>query len=382
MGVQAEEELRRRRIQARQIALSGLGHLTSFAILVLSRRTGLASYSDLLLVGVFGFVAAGVAALYGLARTGLHRALFPWDPHWVYVPLVFTAVAINLQMLVAPAVRWVLLHGWLAALAMASGYVRSAPAVGLTVGMSGLYLAWATQLPGTGVTRELIPVLNVMASAWILAVVSERLRARRREVRELTERLREANQRLAELAIRDPLTDAFNRRYLEEQLALEVERSRRSAKPLVVAMMDLDGFKHYNDTYGHLAGDQVLRLAAAAMRASVRKGDLVARYGGDEFAVVLVEVDLQNALQVLERIRGAVASLRLAGGEVGFPRGITLSVGAAGFPRDGSTAQELLSRADQALYRAKSLGGNRIELAGTAEDPCGADPGGGMALAY
>ncbi|MDR7568814.1 MAG: hypothetical protein QN143_10635, partial [Armatimonadota bacterium] len=100
MGVQAEEELRRRRIQARQIALSGLGHLTSFAILVLSRRTGLASYSDLLLVGVFGFVAAGVAALYGLARTGLHRALFPWDPHWVYVPLVFTAVAINLQMLV------------------------------------------------------------------------------------------------------------------------------------------------------------------------------------------------------------------------------------------------------------------------------------------
>jgi diguanylate cyclase (GGDEF)-like protein len=193
--------------------------------------------------------------------------------------------------------------------------------------------------------------------------------------------LREANQRLAELALRDPLTDAFNRRYLEEQLALEVERSRRSGKSLVVAMMDLDGFKHYNDTHGHLAGDHVLRLAAAAMRASVRRGDLVARYGGDEFAVVLTDIAPEDALQVLERIRSAVGSLRLGGGEAGSSRGIALSVGAACFPQDGGTARELLRRADEALYRAKSLGGNRVEFAGAPGDPCGRTPGNGLAFA-
>lgn len=375
-----DEELWRRRIQARQIAFSGLGHLSGFLILLLVRHAGLASFSDLALLGVAALGGGGTAILYGLARTGLHRVLFPWDPHWVYIPLAFTVLLLNAQMLLAPAARWLLIHGWLAALAMASGYVRFLPAVGLTAAMGGLYLAWATRLPETTVIRELLPVLNVGVSAWILALVSERVRARRREVRELTEQLREVNRRLAEMALRDPLTDAFNRRYLEEQLALEVERARRSGKPLVVAMMDLDGFKYYNDTHGHLAGDEVLRLAAAAMRASVRRGDLVARYGGDEFAVVLVDISPQDALRVLERIRNAVASLRLAGGE--FSGGVTLSVGAAGFPRDGSTAQELLSRADQALYRAKSLGGDRVELAGAAEDPCGSPPGDGIALAY
>ncbi|MCS7172242.1 MAG: GGDEF domain-containing protein [Armatimonadetes bacterium] len=375
-----DEELWRRRIQARQIAFSGLGHLSGFLILLLVRHAGLASFSDLALLGVAALGGGGTAILYGLARTGLHRVLFPWDPHWVYIPLAFTVLLLNAQMLLAPAARWLLIHGWLAALAMASGYVRFLPAVGLTAAMGGLYLAWATRLPETTVIRELLPVLNVGVSAWILALVSERVRARRREVRELTEQLREVNRRLAEMALRDPLTDAFNRRYLEEQLALEVKRARRSGKPLVVAMMDLDGFKYYNDTHGHLAGDEVLRLAAAAMRASVRRGDLVARYGGDEFAVVLVDISPQDALRVLERIRNAVASLRLAGGE--FSGGVTLSVGAAGFPRDGSTAQELLSRADQALYRAKSLGGDRVELAGAAEDPCGSPPGDGIALAY
>lgn len=379
--VEQDEERRRRSIQARQIAFSGLGHLTALVILLLSRHVGLASFPDLALAGVFGFAAAGVAALYGLARTGLHRILFPWDPHWVYVPLTFTVAVVNLQMLLAPAVRWVLIHSWLAALAMASGYVRFLPAVGLTATMIGVYLAWATRLPGTTAVQEFIPVLNVAAFAWILAMVSERMRARRREVRELAEQLREANQRLAELALRDPLTDAFNRRYLEEQLALEVERSQRSGKSLVVAMMDLDGFKHYNDTHGHLAGDHVLRLAAAAMRASVRRGDLVARYGGDEFAVVLTDIAPQDALQVLERIRSAVGSLRLTGREAGSSRGITLSVGAACFPKDGGTAQELLRRADEALYRAKSLGGNRVEFAGAPGDPCGRTPGNGLAFA-
>ncbi|MDR7415875.1 MAG: GGDEF domain-containing protein [Armatimonadota bacterium] len=378
--VEQDEERRRRSIQARQIALSGIGHLSGFVILLLIRHVGLASFSDLALVGVAGLGGGGIAALYGLARTGLHRVLFPWDRHWVYVPLAFTIVLLNLQMLLAPAARWLLIHGWLAALAMASGYVRFLPALGLTAAMGGMYLAWAIHLPGTTGVRELLPVLNVGVSAWILAMVSERVRARRLEVRGLTEQLREANQRLAEMALRDPLTDAFNRRYLEEQLTLEVERARRSGKSLVVAMMDLDGFKQYNDTHGHLAGDHVLRLAAAAMRASVRRGDLVARYGGDEFAVVLVDIAPQDALQVLERIRNAVASLRLADGE--SARRITLSVGAARFPGDGGTAQELLSRADEALYRAKSGGGNRVEFAGVTGDPCGPTPGNGMAFAY
>ncbi len=128
-------------------------------------------------------------------------------------------------------------------------------------------------------------------------------------------------------------------------------------------MADVDGFKDYNDTYGHPAGDEVLKKVAGILVASTRAGDCSARYGGEEFAVLLPDTVGEAALEVAERIRSRVARQEFPG------RKITLSVGLAEFPRDGDTAERLIASADAALYAAKREGKNRIVRAGQREAP-------------
>ncbi len=184
-------------------------------------------------------------------------------------------------------------------------------------------------------------------------------------LREGREELEAANRELERLAVTDALTGLYNRRLLMETMVHEIQRSRRTEQPFGVLMMDLDGFKTFNDSYGHQAGDRVLVMVAQVLRESVRVMDTVARYGGEEFVVVLPETDLAGAADTAERIRSAVASRTLSMEEMEV--GVTVSIGVAEYPDDGETVEAVIASADQVLYRAKEAGRNCVVL--TRADP-------------
>ena len=172
-------------------------------------------------------------------------------------------------------------------------------------------------------------------------------------------RLREA---LRNESIRDPLTGLFNRRYLEETLQREIRRSVRSEQSLGVLMLDLDHFKKFNDTYGHDAGDAVLRETATFLSKSVRAEDVVCRFGGEEFVIILPVADLHATQARGEKIRSKLRELTVLhqGQSLGM---ITASIGVAALPEHGTSPSALLEAADSALYRAKREGRDRVVLA-------------------
>lgn len=173
--------------------------------------------------------------------------------------------------------------------------------------------------------------------------------------------LKQQSDLLRRMAWIDGLTGVANRRQFDERLAREWQRCRRGGRPLSVAIIDIDFFKPYNDTYGHLAGDDCLRRVAATIaQALTRPGDLVARTGGEEFTCLLPEVDLAGARVVAERIERAVRAMEIphSASESG---GVTISVGIASAAPDSDEAAEgLLACADRGLYRAKSAGRGRV----------------------
>jgi len=171
------------------------------------------------------------------------------------------------------------------------------------------------------------------------------------------------------LADRDPLTGFYNHRFLHERLGEEVVRSQRARRALSVLMLDLDDFKLVNDTFGHLFGDRVLTWTAELIRSTLRASDVPARYGGDEFAIILPETDADEARVAAERIVAAFREQAFVSASRG-PVPIGASIGAATFPADGRTATELIAAADLALYRVKRDGGN--DAAG-ARDPGSTD---------
>jgi diguanylate cyclase (GGDEF)-like protein len=174
-----------------------------------------------------------------------------------------------------------------------------------------------------------------------------------------------ANFRLREVmrqqSSRDPLTDLYNRRFMEESLYRELRRSARETGGIGVLMLDLDRFKALNDTYGHATGDVALRTIADFLKGAIRAEDIACRYGGEEFVVILPKASLADAVQRAEALR---VGLRSIGDEpaVHVPT-ITISIGVAAFPDHGSTGDELLAAADRALYRAKAQGRDRVAVA-------------------
>lgn len=206
----------------------------------------------------------------------------------------------------------------------------------------------------------------------ILGAVAGRMRTLRRRVvdqeRLVEQRTRElaaANVRLEELAIRDELTGVANRRRFDQALAGEWRRCARFGRPVSVIMVDLDDFKRYNDTFGHLEGDRCLRHAAAAMAGVVsRPGDLFARYGGEEFTALLPETSSRAAASVAERMRATVEALAVPRPGLDPPPRVTVSIGVATrVPADGDDADTVVKAADEALYRAKAEGKNRVVVA-------------------
>lgn len=158
------------------------------------------------------------------------------------------------------------------------------------------------------------------------------------------------------LAITDPLTGLYNFRYLSGMLERELSKTRRYSRVLSAAILDLDDFKTVNDTYGHQAGDALLKAVARVLMTQVRQADMVVRYGGEEFCIVFPETTKQAALRVAEKLRRAVSFIRLPE----YPEvRTTVSIGISAFPEDSEDQTDLLKKADQAMYRAKAAGKNR-----------------------
>jgi diguanylate cyclase (GGDEF)-like protein len=179
-----------------------------------------------------------------------------------------------------------------------------------------------------------------------------------------THELETLNARLSDLAITDGLTGLHNHRHFRERLSLEMERSNRTGLPLSVLMIDVDHFKIYNDRNGHMAGDNALRGVSKILQHGRRANDIVARYGGEEFAIILLDVGKQAAREVGDRICAQVAEFPFEFGGSQPLGKLTISLGVASFPDDGSEPALVLSAADRALFAAKSGGRNTVRVAG------------------
>jgi len=182
--------------------------------------------------------------------------------------------------------------------------------------------------------------------------------------------LQQAMEQIEQLARTDPLTGLANRRHFDELFARERERATRLGSPISAIAVDLDHFKRVNDQYGHAAGDQVLEAVANCFRHHLRPYDVIARFGGEEFVILVPGATLEQACQIAERLRSAIRGIRIEG----IPR-VTSSFGVAGF-ETGESAESFLARADEALYRAKHGGRDRVERAGGGVERAVAEVGG------
>ncbi|TFW03291.1 sensor domain-containing diguanylate cyclase [Oxalobacteraceae bacterium OM1] len=198
--------------------------------------------------------------------------------------------------------------------------------------------------------------------AWIGGYIGN-LRRKQRETNEQLERALAENLRALEVirtqATCDELTGLYNRRYMLERLQEACARAVREGTPLCLLVLDVDFFKRINDTAGHVVGDRVLSACAASIRRAVRSNDVVARWGGEEFIVLMPAANLASLGEAMERIRRSVASLDYLA--FGLEAPVTVSIGGAELQKDESI-EELLSAADHALYRAKQGGRNRVEM--------------------
>jgi diguanylate cyclase (GGDEF)-like protein len=214
-------------------------------------------------------------------------------------------------------------------------------ALGETLGFA--YVNLPTEAAET-LAAARVALINEMVELAAMAIAGLNLRAK-----------------LENQSIRDGLTNLFNRHFLEIALEREVQRSVRSRAPLALLMLDVDHFKAFNDLFGHEAGDLVLRELAVCLQSAVRAEDIVCRYGGEEFVILLPEITQELALEAAERLRQRVTTMRL---ELrGEPlRQISISVGLAMYPEQADTAGELLRMADRGLYQAKRAGRNQVQV--------------------
>ncbi|NJO82019.1 MAG: GGDEF domain-containing protein [Blastochloris sp.] len=294
--------------------------------------------------------------LLPIAVAGILPMMYPVA---VFVPLL--AVAIHMPLLTRPSLIWLAVSSSISTL--------------LTVA-NGLYVVLPWPLPPPRFMNVLVlcgfvPVisLNYVLFAQFkqqLVDLVQRLRVANQtletKVQARTAALDAANVTLRELALRDPLTNLFNRRYVDEMLDMEIRRAQRSGLPVGLMLIDLDHFKQVNDTFGHDAGDALLQAVAALLVDHVRGGDIVARYGGEEFLMVLPGIPWPALVRRAARIGAAVRAMQVvqAGQDLGTR---SCSIGVAVYPVHGLTTTAIITAADQALYQAKAQGRDQVVVA-------------------
>jgi diguanylate cyclase (GGDEF)-like protein len=215
-----------------------------------------------------------------------------------------------------------------------------------------------------------VPVMLEARVAGLVALESRRVGAYRHTEVDFVAALAESTAvalrnarlyaRLQQLAIKDGLTGLFDHSYFHQSLQAEIERCERHGHFLSVVMLDVDDFKHYNDSHGHQEGDKVLRWLGGILRANIRKSDIAARYGGEEFTIIMPETSHDDALLVAEKLRLEIEVTQPAC----WPDRVTVSVGVASYPEEARTGADLLRKADIRMYRAKRAGKNQVVAAG------------------
>jgi len=358
----ADERARRQRIRWIQSTAASYGVDALF--LALFAATGTV---PLYIALAYGAAAALICALAWLAYARGWNLRFR-DPN-LTTPLMLMAIVLQLGVAVAaPQLAFPFLANLFTVFAFGMLWLTLANAVAV----------WSIGVFSTGAVFYMVGSRFAVPSgsgaevflAWLyFALILGRCLLVSVAANETRERLADSRRKLADtldqvqrLASRDELTRALNRRALIAALESERSRAERSGAPFCIAMIDLDHFKQVNDSYGHAAGDAVLRSFADTVHEAMRMTDVFGRYGGEEFLMILVGTPPQTALEAVERIRLAVAARDWRA--LAPDARVTISAGIAGF-RKGETVELLLHRADQALYQAKNTGRNRTVVEGT-----------------
>jgi diguanylate cyclase (GGDEF)-like protein len=352
----------RRRAGLQQAALAMA--LMALSVAVLVYAAGVAGTPPRQVTAWAVVSLGGMALMWALIRSGVTRR--SPDPLLTVPQMVFAitsaAVAYTLcgplRGVTIPVLMVILMFGMFRLRARAVGAV-SLYALALFGGVMAYQVSRAPQVFVPAVELGHFAVLAAMLPAVsMLAARLAHLRERdRRQRRDLTQALA----RIQDLATRDELTGLVNRRHMALLLEQERQRGARSGRLFALAMLDIDHFKAVNDQHGHAVGDEVLRNLARQMPQALRSTDVVARWGGEEFIVLMPESALGTARTALERLRGRVAATPMAH-LAGVPIRITVSAGLTEHMA-GESVQQTLERADRALYEAKSLGRNQTVIA-------------------
>lgn len=352
---------RRTAAETRAIKKQGIvwatGGLTlALAVALVLRFLGVSDYPIETWWTAAGLTAVVQSVLWLIPHLGLDRRLAR-DARYIELPMVVAAGLLGFYVYMVPEGRHLLLMGWFVALLFLTGIAGFVEIVGLGAVMAVFYLAaiWIRHAGGYALdlSLELVQTVVFLAIHVYAGFVFQRIRHQRREMRELREEL-------ASQALTDALTGLPNRRYFEEFLDAELDRIDRYGGACSVVMVDVDDFKNYNDTLGHLAGDEILRQLADVFREEVRLSDVVARYGGEEFGIIMINTEAEEALEASERLRHAIESHVFPDEDIQPGGDLTVSAGVAAYPTDGETYERLIREADEALYAAKREGKNRV----------------------
>ena len=212
---------------------------------------------------------------------------------------------------------------------------------------------WGTHVVGAG-AQQLVELAGIALTAIVaLLLVFYTRSSNVRLEKAYSAHLEELSQRLRSLAYNDSLTELYNHRYFYEQVSHEVERAQRYGRPVSVILLDLDNFKEVNDTYGHLMGDKLLALMGQVIRDQVRGSDIPARYGGDEFAIILPDTPRAAAEATARKLAAAIATGRTNAGALSESLALSASFGVACCPDDARSVSELLQLADDGVYANK-----------------------------
>ena len=304
------------------------------------------------------------ALVFALVHYGWDARL-KWDRHFVLTPMLAATLLLVHYVYLSPELRELVLMVWLVTPLFVAGLAGFVEIAAVSLVMSAGYLTAVALRIDQGYPLVLGREVQIAVTLLIMGLFSGFLLDRLKRNREETKRLRI---QLSELALTDPLTELPNRRHFEEQLRCELDRVERYRGSCALALVDVDHFKAYNDLLGYPSGDAALRQLAALMRSNLRVSDVVARTGGAEFAIIMVNTDRASASFVLARLRRMVAvHLFDREGETGFAKrtespdaSLTISAGVAICPDDGITYDQIVSLAAGALDRAKLGGRNRV----------------------
>jgi diguanylate cyclase (GGDEF)-like protein len=349
----------KRRIKKTGILLATSGLLLVLLVAFVLRLAGLTEFGIGHWVAILALTLALQGALWLVPHRGWDAAL-DWDPHYIYLPMLLAALQLNVYLSLIPTARFIILLVWFVAALFMAGLAGFRDVVLLSSVMAVGYLAVLNQLIAHRVplslTFEYTFVVAFMCSSLYAGIVFERLRRERLEMQTL-------RRRLGELAHTDPLTGLPNRRQFESVLQAELAAVRRYGGQCSMAMIDVDFFKQYNDAHGHVEGDVVLKTLADLMRAQVRATDLLSRYGGEEFGLIMSRTSKAEALRSVDRLRAVVEAFAFKDEETQPGGRLTISAGLATAPEDGTDSDSIVRRSDDALYAAKRNGRNRVESA-------------------